>query len=169
VVGILQSLFSDIVVVAAPGQSLPPMPVRIVHDIVAGQGPVAGVLHGLSSINGDSAFVTSCDAAFLHGDLIAYLVEQNAADYEAVVPRWAGRLQPLHAVYRRTVVPRLAARLARGELRLVPLLNEVRTRIIDEEEIRRFDPDGWSFFNMNTPEHYAEALKRDTMERLRDC
>ena len=31
---------------------------------------------------------------------------------------------------------------------------------MSEEEIRRFDPDGSSFFNMNTPEDYAAALTR---------
>src|SRR5207248_2855895 len=30
----------------------------------------------------------------------------------------------------------------------------------DEDEIRRFDADGASFFNMNTPDDYAEALAR---------
>jgi molybdopterin-guanine dinucleotide biosynthesis protein A len=118
------------------------------------------MFHGLSSISGETAFVTSCDSAFLNSGLIAYLVEQSPG-YEAVVPRWAGRLQPLHAVYRRTIRPQLEARLARGELKLVSLLTELRTRTIDEEDIRRLDPGGWSFFNVNTPEDYAEALKRD--------
>ena len=36
----------------------------------------------------------------------------------------------------------------------------MRTRRIDEEEIRRLDPEGTSFFNMNTPEDYAEAHER---------
>jgi molybdopterin converting factor small subunit len=54
----------------------------------------------------------------------------------------------------------LAGQLARGELRPVHLFDKVRLRRIDEDEIRRFDPEGSSFFNMNTPEDYAEALKR---------
>jgi hypothetical protein len=54
----------------------------------------------------------------------------------------------------------LEGQLARGELRPVYLFEKVRTRRIDEDEIRLFDPEGLSFFNMNTPEDYAEALKR---------
>jgi molybdopterin converting factor small subunit len=34
----------------------------------------------------------------------------------------------------------------------------VRTRKITEEEVRRFDPEGGSFFNMNSPEDYRAAL-----------
>jgi molybdopterin converting factor small subunit len=77
-----------------------------------------------------------------------------------VVPHWQGRFQPLHAVYRNSVLPLLEGQLARGELRPVFLFDKVRTRRIEEEEIRRFDPEGSSFFNMNTPEDYAEALTR---------
>jgi hypothetical protein len=58
------------------------------------------------------------------------------------------------------VVPLLEQQLARGELRPIYLFDKVRARRVDEEEIRRFDPEGLSFFNMNTPEDYSAALKR---------
>jgi molybdopterin converting factor small subunit len=77
-----------------------------------------------------------------------------------VVPYWQDRFQPLHAVYRRSVLPLLKEQLERGELRPIFLYEKVRTREIHEEEIRRFDPEGSSFLNMNTPEDYQEAIKR---------
>jgi molybdopterin converting factor small subunit len=103
--------------------------------------------------------VTACDSAFLNPRLVSYLVSQ-AAEYDIVVPHWEGRFQPLHAVYRRSVLPHLEEQLARNELRPVYLFDKVRTRTVREDEIRRFDPDGSSFFNMNTPEDYATALRR---------
>jgi molybdopterin-guanine dinucleotide biosynthesis protein A/molybdopterin converting factor small subunit len=159
IVATLRSLFADIVVVAAPGQDLPSMPVMLVRDTVAYQGPVGGISYGLTAAVDEVCFVTSCDSAFLNPALIAHLVSE-IADYDVVVPHWQGRLQPLHAVYRRSVLPLLDAQLARGELRPVYLFDKVRTRRIDEDDIRRFDPEGASFFNMNTPEDYAEALRR---------
>jgi molybdopterin converting factor small subunit len=63
------------------------------------------------------------------------------------------------------VLPHLEGQLARGELRPVYLFDRVRTRRVSEDEIRRFDPDGSSFFNMNTPEDYAEAQRRWRMAR----
>jgi molybdopterin-guanine dinucleotide biosynthesis protein A len=159
VVATLRRLFAEVVVVAAPGQSLPSMPATLVRDEVEHQGPVAGIYYGLRAAGGDVSFVTSCDSAFLNVDLIAHLVSE-IPEHDVVVPHWQGRHQPLHAVYRRSVSPLLAEQLARGELRPVYLFDRVRTRRIDEEEIRRFDPDGSSFFNMNTPEDYAEARRR---------
>ena len=159
VVAALRRLCAEIVVVAAPGQDLPSMPVTLVRDEIEHQGPVGGMYYGLRAAGGDIGFVTSCDSAFLNADLISHLLSR-IPEYDVVVPHWQGRYQPLHAVYRRSVAPLLAEQLARGERRPITLFDRVRTRRIDEEEIRRFDPEGSSFFNMNTPEDYAEALRR---------
>ena len=159
VVATLKRLFDDVVVVASPGQELPSMPVTLVRDEVAYQGPVGGLCYGLGAATGEICFVTACDSAFLSPGLISHLVGRSAA-HDVVVPHWQGRFQPLHAVYRRSVLPLLEDQLARGELRPVSLFDRVRTLRIDEEEIRRFDGDGSSFFNMNTPADYREALDR---------
>ena len=90
----LQPLFKEVIVVAAPGMQLPIMPVRLVHDDVAFQGPVGGILYGLKAASEEFAFVTSCDSAFLHTPLISHLLSRRAG-YDVVVPRWEGRLQPL--------------------------------------------------------------------------
>jgi molybdopterin converting factor small subunit len=125
---------------------------------------VGGITYGLKATTRDVSFVTSCDSAFLNPALVAHLVSQIAG-HDVVVPFWDGRLQPLHAVYRRSVLPLLEDQLARGELRPVSLFDRVRTRRIDGDEIRRFDPEGASFFNMNTPDDYAAALERWKMRK----
>lgn len=173
----LESLFSDIVIVAAPGQELPSLrrgsgqalSVTLVRDEVAYQGPVSGIYYGLRAASGEIGFVTSCDVPFLNLSLISFLISQ-IADYDVVVPYWQERLQPLHAVYRRSVVPLLQEQLERGELRPISLYKKVRTREVHEDEIRGFDPDGMSFLNMNTPEDYQGALKhwQDNRQRRRN-
>ena len=45
----LQRMFDEVVVVAAPGQQLPSLPVTLVRDDVAYQGPVGGICYGLQS------------------------------------------------------------------------------------------------------------------------
>jgi molybdopterin-guanine dinucleotide biosynthesis protein A/molybdopterin converting factor small subunit len=155
----LQHLFPDIVVVAAPDQELPHLAVTVVRDEVAYQGPVGGIYYGLRASVGEFCFVTSCDIAFLNAPLISYLLSQ-ISNYDVVVPYWENRFQPLHAVYRRSVLSLLKEQIERGELRPIFLYDKVRTRKVQEDEIRRFDPEGLSFLNMNTPEDYEEALKR---------
>jgi len=159
IVRALKPLFGDIVLVAAPKQELPPLSVTLVRDEVAYQGPVGGIYYGLRAASRELAFVTSCDVPFVNLPLVSYLLAQ-ISDYDVVVPYWQERLQPLHAVYRRSVAPLLKEQLERGELRPIFLYEKVRTREIHEDEIRRFDPDGLSFLNMNTPEDYQAALRR---------
>ena len=167
IVRTLSRMFSEVIVVAAPEQELPPLPVMVVRDQVAHQGPVGGLCYGLRATGTDFSFVTSCDVAFLNPELISYLVSR-IPEYDVVVPHWQQRAQPLHAVYRRSVLPLLEGQLERGQLRPVYLFDRVRTCRVDEEEIRRFDPDGLSFLNMNTPEDYEEALRHWEERRPRE-
>ncbi len=155
----LAAVFPDVVVVAAPGQELPELPATLVRDEVAYQGPVGGIRYGLEACRSAAAFVTSCDVPFLDLSLVSHLAAR-LPDHDVVVPHWEGRLQPLHAVYRRSVLPLLERQLQRGELRPVFLYDKVRTLTLAEDEVRALDPDGWSFFNMNTPEDYERALAR---------
>ena len=155
----LKEMFAEIVVVAAQEQELPDLPATVVRDEVAYQGPVGGIYYGLGAARGECCFITSCDAPFLNPALIYYLAGQISG-YDVVVPYWEERFQPLHAVYRRSVLPLLKEQLERGELRPVYLFDKVRTRKVDQDEIKRFDPDGLTFLNMNTPQDYQAALQR---------
>lgn len=152
----IRSLFPDIVVAAAPEQELPELPAALVRDDVAYRGPVGGMCRGLRACKGAGAFVTSCDVPFLNLSLVSHLASRLPG-HDVVAPYWEGRLQPLHAVYRRGVLPLLEQQLRRGELRLVSLYDKVRTLEVDEDEVRAFDPEGLSFFNVNTPDDYARA------------
>lgn len=155
----LAERFADIVVVAAPDQTLPVLPVTFVSDEVAHQGPVGGICYGLQAIRATAAFVTSCDVAFLQLPLIEHLMSL-LKNYDVVVPFWQERLQPLHAVYRQSVIPRLQEQLARKRLRPIFLYDTVPTRKVSPEEVKRFDPEGLSFLNMNTEGDYHDALAR---------
>ena len=153
-----KSWFPEIIVVAAPDQELPELSAVLVRDEIAYQGPVSGIYHGLKAATKDVCFVTSCDAPFLNFELIDHLLEQ-ISEYDVVVPFWQERFQPLHAIYRTSVVPLLKEQLERGELRPIFLYDKVRTRKIQEAEIRRLDPEGLSFLNMNSPADYDAALQ----------
>lgn len=154
----LKQSFDKIIIVAAPEQELPELPATFVRDDVPFRGPVGGICYGLRAAGEEFAFVTSCDAPFLNLSLVRFLTSR-ISHWDVVVPYWQERFQPLHAVYRATVAPLLAEQLERNELRPVTLFERVRTLRIHEDEIRRFDPEGRSFLNMNTPADYEAALE----------
>jgi molybdopterin-guanine dinucleotide biosynthesis protein A len=155
--------FADILVIASPAQLLPPLDARIVRDDIAYDGPAAGLAAGLRAMQNEVAFVTSCDGLGVHLPLVEFLLSE-VTGHDAVLPVWDGRPQPLRAVYRRTALGPLEQQLALGGRRLLDLFDAIKVRPVGEGEIRRFDAEGRSFVNLNTPADSAEARRRLEME-----
>ncbi|MCU0466570.1 MAG: molybdenum cofactor guanylyltransferase [Anaerolineae bacterium] len=124
----------------------------MVADMRPGVGPLGGVFTALTTAGAGWVLVVACDMPTLNADLLAHLlaVAQDSLDHAAVVPRWGGRAQPLHAVYHVRALPTLTAQLDSGVLAMGALLDHLPVRCIDETEVARFDPAGASFANLNT-------------------
>jgi molybdopterin-guanine dinucleotide biosynthesis protein A len=155
----LQPLFAHVIIVASPGLQLPELKgPAIVRDEVPHRGPLAGLCYGMAAAREDVCFLTACDSPFVSADLIALLVSRIDGR-DAVVPQWDGRVQPLHAVYHRRILPLLRGRIARGQLKATDLLNALDWGRVLEHEVARVDPAGAAFVNMNTPADYESALR----------
>jgi molybdopterin-guanine dinucleotide biosynthesis protein A len=165
IVAELRRSFDDIVVVAAPETEAIALPVikavTIVRDETPYAGPVGALARGLRAARHDAAFACSCDLPMLRAEVASWIVSllDGRQVCDAVIPRIEGRLQPLHAAYRRRCAGALDAMLARGDHHLSAIAELVEARIIDEPEYRRHDPDALSCFNVNTPADYARALR----------
>jgi len=159
IVRTLASLITDVVVVTAPAYEMPPLPVRVVRDELPFQGPVGGIVYGIQAAAAELCFVTSCDAPNLNSASIRLLFAA-LGDSDVAAPFWQDRLQPLQAVYRRSVLPYLKQQLDDGRLRPTLVYDDVKTRIVAEAKLRAIDPEGLSFININTPDEYQTALCR---------
>jgi len=153
----LEPLTVGRIVVAAPDQDLPALPALIVRDSEPHRGPVAGLAAGLAAAGAPRAFVTSCDAPFLNRELVRWMIDESAS-WDVVAPEWNGRLNPLHAVYATALAADYRRLLEADQLRPVDLYPRIRLRVVSPDEVRRFDPDGRSFTNLNSPEDYQRAL-----------
>lgn len=150
---------ADVVVVARPGQDLPPLPpgLRVVRDEVPDQGPLGGLAPGLRASRAAACFVTSCDAPFLR-PAVARLLSERLGPADVAFAEAEGFVQPLCSVYRTSVAARIDALVAAGRLRPVFLADEVPTVRVPEADLRAADPDLASLANCNTPEAYEAAL-----------
>jgi molybdopterin-guanine dinucleotide biosynthesis protein A len=75
---------------------------------------------------------------------------QLSANFDLVVPRWDGMVEPLHAVYSKGCLAPVESLLKQGTLNIAKLFTLVKVRYVEAEEIDRFDPKHLSFFNINT-------------------
>lgn len=161
VVRVLRGVVDPLVVVAAVGQELPPLPdgVEVVRDLHLARGPLEGMRAGFLALAGHAqqAYVTSCDAPFLSADFVARVISR-LGDAEIAAPRIAGRWQPLSAVYRLEVLKAIHAMLDEDRRRVSDLLNERLTQAIEATEFADIDPTLNSLRSCNTPEEYQQAL-----------
>lgn len=155
-------VFSELVVAVSEERFYPweGYGVRSIADRARYRGPVAALEQALREIEFDRAFVCSCDVPFVSGDLARKLCDL-LDEYDVVIPQVEGKLQPLHAVYRKSCSKTLGAMREQKQNRLHDIVNFAKVRIVPEEDIRALDPDPrlLSFFNVNTPEDYQRAIK----------
>ena len=171
---LLDAADGPVLVVRAPGQSLPPLPasVEVHEDPHEGLGPVQGLAVGLRALADrvDVAFVCSTDLPFLDRSFVRRLLRelQQRPDAQAVVPVAGGRAHPLAAAYRTSLAGPAEATVAAGELRLLTFLASRRVVRLGAEELLRdpelaaADPTLSSVTNVNDPRDYARALRTST-------
>jgi molybdopterin-guanine dinucleotide biosynthesis protein A len=162
VVRLLGEAVAPLVVVAAPGQDVPPLPdnVVIARDPEQGRGPLQGLLAGLEALRGraDAAYLSSCDVPFLRPAFVRRLIEL-LGDHAICVPEVGGFRHPLAAVYRIDVAEVAARLLAENRLRPAFLFAELPTRIVRPEELADVDATFQTLRNLNTPAEYEAALR----------
>jgi molybdopterin-guanine dinucleotide biosynthesis protein A len=156
VIDTLRPVTDEIIVVAKDAAPFSHLHARIAEDLVLGAHALGGLYTGLTLAAHERCFVCACDTPFLNPGLIQFLV-RHPGEWDLVIPRTCEGLQPLHAVYRKPILPIVEEQLHRQQWDLHIVAQRARTYIIGPEQIARFDPRARSFFNINTPSDYTIA------------
>jgi molybdopterin-guanine dinucleotide biosynthesis protein A len=139
-----------------PSQHPPGPAATWVTDPPGTAGPLAGVAAGLAAASQPTALVVACDMPFLNESLLAHLLEL-VQGCDAAVPLVGGVPQPLHAAYSRECLPTVESLLRLGARSMGELLSCLRVKYLGEGRCREFDPQGLSWFNMNTADDLRVA------------
>ena len=99
-------------------------------------------------------FVAACDMPGLDPEVIRLIVGRiGTAD--AVVPRWDGDVEPLHAAYAVRTLPAVEAALRSGRHAMRDFLQTIPVDWVGETELRALRGAAASLINVNTPEDLA--------------
>ena len=132
---------------------------RLVPDLAAGRGALGGLYTALASAASPIVAVVACDMPFASASLLeaaARLLVQEEAD--VVIARTNEGYEPFHAVYRRAAcVPAIQSAIAADRWKVIAWFPSVKVRELTMGEVTRLDPSGLAFWNVNTPEEFAEA------------
>jgi molybdopterin-guanine dinucleotide biosynthesis protein A len=131
-------------------------------DLKPGRGALGGLYTALASAGGEAVGVAACDMPFASPALFEHMLGLLAGEaVDVVIPESAEGLEPLHAVYRRaTCVPAIEAAIAADQWKVVAWFPQVKVYTLKEGEVKRLDPEGLAFWNLNTPEEFVEAERR---------
>jgi molybdopterin-guanine dinucleotide biosynthesis protein A len=125
-----------------------------VGDRIPDRGAPGGLHAALSASATPWVFAAAGDMPFLSAAGIALLASRRGGAL-AVVPRWGGRLEPLHALWSRGALPVLERALAEGHLSMQRLAAQVGAVVVEDEAWAKVDPEGRAFVNANTEEEAA--------------
>ena len=132
---------------------------RLITDLKPGRGALGGLYTAIASATHDHVAVVACDMPFASPMLIEamsrLLVEKEA---DVVIPRSDDYYEPLHAVYRReTCLPAIESAIEEDKWKVIAWFPQVKVYEFPSRETKKLDPDELAFWNVNTPEEFAEA------------
>ncbi len=172
----VRAVCPKVLIVANERDAYARLGVPVISDVYPGKGSLGGIFSGVQAAHTEHALVVACDLPFLNEALLRYLISL-APEADVVIPRAhaprgiaqhttryeqldvkASGLQATHAIYSKRCLEPMRARLLANDLRIINFFDEVRVRVVEPDEVARFDPQGWTFFNVNTPEdlHIAQ-------------
>ncbi|HTP00278.1 MAG TPA: molybdenum cofactor guanylyltransferase [Anaerolineales bacterium] len=134
----------------------------LIPDLKPGRGALGGLYTALASARHAHVAVVACDMPFASAPLLAAgsgLLEQDQAD--VVIAETPQGFEPLHAVYRRTTcLHAVESAIAADQWRMIAWFAQVQVRKFTEDELQHYDAERLAFWNLNTPEEFAEAERR---------
>jgi molybdopterin-guanine dinucleotide biosynthesis protein A len=126
-------------------------------DVVPDHGSLGGIYTAVHYASQPHSLIVACDMPWLNRALLEYMIAlKDTADI--IVPRWNDFPEPLHAIYHKACLPHIEANLQAKRLKIIRFYDKVSVRYVESEEIKRFDGDGRSFANINTPQDLARGL-----------
>ena len=140
-----------------------PKNIAVLRDSVPMRNPLAGILTGLESILGavDYSAVVPCDSPFIRPRILRHLF-RVAEGHDGAVPIWPnGYIEPLHSVYEvKNTIRAIKQVLNIGDSSNRDMIKHLKdVRYVPIEELRTYDPELRTFFNVNRPEDLREAVK----------
>lgn len=140
--------------------------IRLIPDLKPGRGALGGLYTAVASASHPLVAVVACDMPFASAPLLeagSRLMAQEGVD--VVIPNSEHGYEPLHALYRRaTCLPAIEAAIEADQWKVIAWFPQVRVRILTPEEIQQHDPDGLAFWNVNTPDEFAEGERIATSQ-----
>lgn len=148
---ILRGIFKEVFIVTNQPEFYVYLDVPLLGDLYDVRGPMTGIFTALLNSSYSRVFIVACDMPFINRALIEYMVSDRG-DYDAVVPVYRNRMEPLFALYWRRLRASMEQAILDRRVGMKDFLMNKRVKYIKRGDIKDMDPEARSFVNINTLE-----------------
>ena len=156
VLGAIEGAVDEVLVVTNTPDLYAFLRLPMVPDAYPDGGSLGGIFTGLKAAAGEAAFTVACDMPFVDPAVVRVVVSR-AGEGDVVIPRVGDQLETMHAVYAKTCLPPMEARLRAGQLKIIGFFDRVRVVEIPAEDLAAHGDPAVVFMNVNTPQELARA------------
>ena len=148
----LRNHFDHVLVSANDGEKYSFLGLTIIPDRAPDQGPLMGITSALEASGSDRNLVIACDIPEIDIPLARRMLAESEG-HDVVVPRTKEKkLEPLFAVYRKSVLRVMKKVLSSGERRVKAVFDHCDVKYVDLPDTERLN-------NLNTIEEYEAYIK----------
>lgn len=122
--------FSETLISAAAKGDYEDLGLPVVYDEHPDIGPIEGIYQILRHASEEYVFICAADMPFIKKELVYYMAEFLSSDYDCFCLMDEEHVHPLCAIYSRKTLDVIEELIAKGEYRLIGILNSVRTKYI---------------------------------------
>jgi molybdenum cofactor guanylyltransferase len=147
----ISNLFSEIIIVTNnPEEFRDFIQYKIVQDQYLKAGPLGGIHAALKASSEDAIFVFAGDMPFLDKEIITDQINEfHKREHDVLIPEVDQFIEPLHAIYRKSVLNDLERFLSAGKSRAVrDFLREVNVGYLNMPKTEKTEK---AFANINSP------------------
>jgi len=154
---VLETVFDDIIIITNSKGELPEFKnIRMFADIYHNKGPLGGLHSALTNSQKEAVFMLASDMPDISAGIIRrQLAQFTGKQADALLPRHDSFIEPLHAVYRKSILPGLEKYLA--ESQLLAIREFLKQVSVDYFRISNIEKQN-VFININTQEDLNNYL-----------
>ena len=151
IISTISDLFVEIIIVTnKPEEFSEYIQYKIVEDHYLKAGPLGGIHAALKASSEDAIFVFAGDMPFLDKEIISDQINEfSKRQHDVLIPEVNQFIEPLHAIYRKSVLNHLERFLLEGKSRAVrDFLSEVNVGYL---QMTKNEKTEIAFVNINSP------------------
>ncbi len=162
VADVLGTVFDQVIIAGGAPDHFAEVGLTCHPDPIKEKGALGGIHNAFLNTSAGSIFLCGCDMPLVRADVIRLILD-NANNSDIVLPIIDGIRQPLHAIYRRTILTVVDELIHDSNSFLPDLFSRVKVRYLDDDVFAGIPDASLSFVGFNdltTVDRYQSHLNK---------